>query len=453
MSLKASRYNFFFPVDDGKILAYNSLSGSFASLTADKYKIADKILEDPETFDYSNEEDAKLRGDLRRGSYLVEKDLDEIGLLKLKNKTGRFQTNALGMTIAPTMACNFKCTYCFEEAAPATMTPEIEAATIAFIEQRLKNTDMLSVSWFGGEPTLRMDVIERMTLKLKELCKTHEVKFPNSMIVTNGYLLTAETAQKLKDLNITQAQVTIDGPPEIHDARRMMTNNRGTFQTIMDNIKASRDILNIVVRVNVDKDNLPHMERLIDIFWDSGFAGKVPFYFAPVASNTEACSDMASVCFTTRENSMMLVDLQKKARAKGFDMTGFPRASHFGYCGADRLNSYVVGPTGHLFKCWNEMNAGDRATVGHIQGGVPTAAQLNHLGSYLNWDPFLHPDCGECKYMPICSGGCPFNSQQQDDKKSCTDFKYNLDEMLRVKYYDMTAKAKQAAQVKNQNTK
>ena len=62
--------------------------------------------------------------------------------------------------------------------------------------------------------------------------------------------------------------------------------------------------------------------------------------------------------------------------------------------------------------------------------------QINTLTQYLNWDPFTKEKCVECKYLPVCSGGCPFNalSDKKFQNENCIDYKYNLYEMLRLKY-------------------
>lgn len=46
---------------------------------------------------------------------LVEDDKDEFAELLIRNKIERFADSNLTLTIAPTMACNFCCPYCYEK--------------------------------------------------------------------------------------------------------------------------------------------------------------------------------------------------------------------------------------------------------------------------------------------------------------------------------------------------
>ena len=64
--------------------------------------------------------------------------------------------------------------------------------------------------WYGGEPLLAISPIERLTKKFKKICKRFNIEYSAS-IITNGYLLTEDVCNKLLDLDITDAQITLDG--------------------------------------------------------------------------------------------------------------------------------------------------------------------------------------------------------------------------------------------------
>jgi sulfatase maturation enzyme AslB (radical SAM superfamily) len=55
----------------------------------------------------------------------------------------------------------------------------------------------------------------------------------------------------------------------------------------------------------------------------------------------------------------------------------------------------------------------------------------------MNWDPYQVPECSACYCLPICAGGCPYLAQRRGDKCACVDFKFNLDEVLRLKYDEL----------------
>ena len=73
------------------------------------------------------------------------------------------------LTIAPTISCNFACTYCFQEHPQRTMDSEQVTRTKRFIEARLQHGTHLHVTWFGGEPLMAFPVIQSLLPWMEEL--------------------------------------------------------------------------------------------------------------------------------------------------------------------------------------------------------------------------------------------------------------------------------------------
>lgn len=434
MGLKTSRYNHFFQADDGYVLAYNALTNSFARVTESKSNVIKKILIDPNAFSFDTKEKEKLKDDLFKGGFLIDEEIDEIAFLKMRNRIGRFSTDYFGLTIAPTLECNFKCEYCFERPRRETMSAEVENAILKLVEERMISAKGFSAVWFGGEPVLGIETISRLNTAFKKLCKKYNVVFSPQQIITNGYLLTKENAKRLTELNITSAQITIDGPPEIHDSRRKLRSGEGTFDRIIANIRESMEIINIVVRINVDEENCKDIDRLFDIFEKNGLIGKVPFYLGRIVSSTEACVDISSKCFSVKDFSTAVIDsIKRGVKAKPYAQ--YPMLTHFGVCCADKYNSYVVTPSGVLFKCWSEVTFDESKSVGHLIDDYMKPHQMKNLMNYLNWDPFENKQCLKCKFFPICGGGCPYFSLNSMDH--CTTWKYHLREMLKLRYEEI----------------
>ena len=314
------------------------------------------------------------------------------------------------------------------------MSIEVENAILKMTEERLISAKGFSVVWFGGEPLLGIEIISRLNTSFKELCKKYQVVFSPQQIITNGYLLTRENAKRLKELNITSAQVTIDGPPEIHDSRRRLRSGEGTFKKIIANIKESIEYINIVVRVNVDEKNYKDVDQLFNIFEKNELIGKVPFYLGRVVSSTEACVNVSAECFNVKNFSNVVIEsIKREVKAKPYAQ--YPMLTHFGICCADKYNSYVVTPSGALFKCWSEVTFDESKSVGHLLDDYMKPHQLKNLMNYLNWDPFENKQCRKCKFFPICGGGCPYFSL--NSMEHCTTWKYYLEEMLKLRYEEI----------------
>ncbi|WP_343750137.1 radical SAM protein, partial [Paraclostridium ghonii] len=114
------------------------------------------------------------------------------------------------------------------------------------------------ITWYGGEPLLAKDIIAEFSKRVIEITEREGVYF-SSYIVTNGYLIDDEVIQIFKDSKITGAQITIDGPPIIHNKRRILKNSSDeTFDKIVGNIKKliAGGISNVAIRINIDKTNV-----------------------------------------------------------------------------------------------------------------------------------------------------------------------------------------------------
>jgi uncharacterized protein len=71
---------------------------------------------------------------------------------------------------------------------------------------------------------------------MDKIFKERNIKY-RTQIVSNGYNLTPEKADLLSKYNWQRFQVTVDGPPESHNKRRVLRNGGETFDRIIDNIR------------------------------------------------------------------------------------------------------------------------------------------------------------------------------------------------------------------------
>ncbi|MFA5603195.1 MAG: radical SAM protein [Bacilli bacterium] len=255
--MKLSRFNVIKKEADS-IYIYNTLTSSVLRLNNEYSKQFYKALDNG---DFNNIE-ADLKDNLIEGQMVVEDDLSELDYIIMLHNISRFSNNSINYTIAPTMKCNFRCTYCYEKGRNyGTMDKNVISNVKSLITSNANNHSYLHITWYGGEPLVAFDIIE-------ELSHTAKIAFGDkymASMVTNGYLLTEDVAMKLSSLNIKTLQVTIDGPPDIHNKRRCLPDKSDTFFVILSNIKNAIRInskLNITVRVNIDKDNIARIDEM-----------------------------------------------------------------------------------------------------------------------------------------------------------------------------------------------
>lgn len=212
--MKASIFNIIEPINNG-ILLYNTNSNSILKLNNE---YTTKYLH----FQKTNElTDPSLKAALIKGKMIFNEGvISEVDQLLLENTLSRFSGNSIGLTIAPTMKCNFRCPYCYEKGRNlATMSIETIQKTKNFISSLKKTYNNLSVTWYGGEPLLALPIIkELMELSIKVFGSQNV----HSSLISNGYLMTQQSVKTMKELSIDHIQITIDGPPEIHNQRRCL---------------------------------------------------------------------------------------------------------------------------------------------------------------------------------------------------------------------------------------
>ncbi len=436
---KPSKYNFFFDADDGTHLAFNAISGAFAEITKSNRLIIHKILKmlADNTRTKPKWVEDKLWNDLLGGKFIIEENENELELLKLVNLTRRFNSTTLSLAIAPTLACNFKCAYCYAEKKNGLMNEIIQASLLRFIEKKTISIKSLHIGWIGGEPLLSIDVIENLSNQIAKICKDRNIVYTGS-IVTNGYLLTAAMFTRLLKAKIGFIQITIDGPEIVHDKRRVLIDGSGTFKVIIENIKRIQELkqymkinnIKIGIRVNIDKANAGSAIGILEVLDKNKLKETITIEPAPVAADTNTCKSIANTClplmsyYRNYETPFII-----EARRKGFNVNLQPEPL-FVNCMAVAMNTFVIDPNGLLYKCWNDCGLRQEA-VGYLneQGH----AVLNRkIAKWLLWHPFDIPGCRECKILPLCLGGCPY--KKMHNIKSCTRWKYSIKEILNFLY-------------------
>ncbi len=420
-----SKYNFAFPYPkkaEGKeqTVLYNTRTGSIALIEEDKYKQYCDFAEN--SVPISDEE---LLSNLKLGGYVVDADYDELTAIKYRLLSSRYNTTSLSLTIAPTSNCNFRCIYCYEKDSikPVTMSEQTQTELIEFVKQHISYVKNLSIYWYGGEPLMAIDIIEKLSDVFLKLCEENKVEYSASM-VTNGYLLTPENVERLHKMKVTHMQVTLDGAAEDHDKRRFLKGGLPTFDRIIENLCASKDNLPgyVSIRINADRHNIDRVDNVIKILREKGLEGKVNPYLAMVENSNNAYNDNS--CLRTNEFSQREFDFTMR---NGLDIVGHTPEQLGRFCGADACGSYVINADGRLYRCWDDIGDESRC-VGTLKDG-PKDCPLTY--AYMMYDPTEDAECRDCKYLPICMGGCP-HLRLQNPQARCTEMKYGLDTYMSV---------------------
>lgn len=169
--MKLSRYNIE-KKEDKSCLIYNTVTSAILELDTDYEKSYYEMKEGKKC------SKPDLESALLEGGMLVEDDKDEFAELLIRNKIERFADSNLTLTIAPTMACNFCCPYCYEKGREyITMSETVQDQLTSQLKEKYQHIHELTVSWYGGEPLLAIETIEKLTKRITLWEVTAHIEF------------------------------------------------------------------------------------------------------------------------------------------------------------------------------------------------------------------------------------------------------------------------------------
>lgn len=171
-----------------------------------------------------------------------------------------FPKDAFG-SVDLTNRCNLRCKHCyfFEQENPEELSDEAWLKTFEKMGTGWKKTR--SVTWIGGEPLLRKELIE------------HGKKyFAHNLIVTNGLI-------PLPHWPEVHFHISLDGDEAAHEKMR---NQKGIYKQIMKN--ADRPELNVVMAYCISSLNAHVVEKVLEEWRQVGIRGFLFSFYTPIES-------------------------------------------------------------------------------------------------------------------------------------------------------------------------
>jgi len=333
--------------------------------------------------------------------------------------------SGINKTFVVTYRCNFKCPYCYETAKKIDMSKKIADLTLKqLFDQAIKEKKQnMRISFFGGEPLLKRELIRYIVQKCRKFCKVHRIKLLFS-IITNGSLFDAQFGKIFHKGELDHVQVTIDGPREIHNKRRMYLSGRGTYDDILKKLPNVLEIANRTsVRINVDHLNIRSVPKLLNDL--EKFKSKNLKANFALVNNFDGRGKNRINALNIKVFSKRVLSLEKIAKEKGLlDKT--PLRPKVFYCAASTANPSWVDPYGDIYCCQHALGHTD-IKLGSIFSKIDEKMQKN----WLNYSLIKNNHCLKCKQVYFCGGACPmFFRKGYIGQDLC----YNFDKILLSRY-------------------
>jgi uncharacterized protein len=373
--------------------------------------------------------------DFKEGGHLTELDEEEERSLVVTMAEAMHYRESSNprFLIVPNMDCNYRCTYCFERPLQNTMKSDHAEIThrkgnvvmgrdqvdtiFASIEKLQKDAGHErggQIVLYGGEPLDRANAPV-----VYAIVKTGMERGYYFAAITNGHDLD-HYIDLLGRKRIEQVQISIDGPKEVHDKRRIYLGKESSFDKIVANIDlALRETdAQIQIRVHVDPGNINLFKNVINFFDSKEWLNRqqVVVYANTVYGKTKDGKvsvgiDNSRIVHEISDFIRPFSNVYSSAPAVHAAMAlrpAFEEGARFAlkgtYCSANHGN-YIFAADGHMYACWESVGKACSRIGSYdaVRGPVidPAAAE-----KWFKRSIATIPGCQKCAYALVCGGGC-----------------------------------------------
>ena len=160
-----------------------------------------------------------------------------------------------------TNECNLACMHCIEESGPGKkFKDELDRDQVFSVLEQMMALEVPYLSFSGGEPMMHPHFYEMVDY----VCS----RGSQLKIETNGHLLTAESAARLRELGVKAVQVSLDGAtrPSFNKIRVL-----GELDRVLEGVRHLRDAgVPIEINFSPTRFNIHEIGDVVDMAYDLG---------------------------------------------------------------------------------------------------------------------------------------------------------------------------------------
>lgn len=409
--MKSSCYNATLRTDKGEIFLVNPLYNIIARLEPWLYELWE---ENQNNVSFFKEHHPNFYDYLKAKNFIIPDQIDEVEKCILKvQQNYDYNNGCLHLTINPTMDCNLRCWYCYEEHRKGSfMTNEIKESIISYVYQSLNKNKWTSVhlSFFGGEPLLGYrEVIIPILVSVKEICNNFGLSFSHSY-TTNGTLLTEKRVNELKDISSNlHFQIPFDGDEGLHNQTKHFGNGRGSYKKTLAAVRyLIKQRVNVSLRLNATNQNIYAFKELVKAVSDLKEYKNFNIQVQKVWQEKE-----------TEDLKRGIKEIAEFVKQLGItsnlENNGYRRVR----CYADFHNNLVINYDGNVYQC-TARDFTEENSLGKLQ---PNGTIIFNERYYQRKQSLIKGECHSCRLLPICpmcsqrrfetKQRCPYNNSEQ----------------------------------------
>ncbi len=327
------------------------------------------------------------------------------------------------LVLEAAQACNLHCTYCYAGGGSyggeaRMMHPELAARAARYLVESSGDRESVTLVLFGGEPLLNLPALKAAVREGEAAAAGLGKKLVVS-VTTNGTRFTSEALDFLGAHRIA-VSVSIDGPPDVHDANRRYAgkNGGGTYVDVVDGVALlrARTGRRPAARVTLKPDQ---WDRVPEVFEHVLGLGFLEVGIAPSSPVT------ATLLPAPQQDEALLAGFSRLAERFGreaghgrvlpfsnlLDVLGRLHAGRVkgAPCGAG-LGYLAMDAQGRFFLC-HRLAGVARFCVGDLDAGIDHAKVRACLGALA----MPRQDaCAACWARSLCAGGCHYENHLRE---------------------------------------
>jgi radical SAM protein with 4Fe4S-binding SPASM domain len=345
---------------------------------------------------------AALQGDLREGQ-------SRAGVEEIRFGLG-YNTLPVLSEIALTYRCNLACRFCYAACGchQEPNAPELDTAGMRRVLGIIhKEAEVPSVSFTGGEPTLRHD-LPQLVAHAKSLDLW-------TNLISNGTLLTPDLVQGLKTAGLDSAQISIEGgQAEVHDE---IVGRRGAFDRTLQGLEQLQHAgIRVHTNTTISRLNREHLVEVVELVHRLGLDRFSMNLLMPAGA---ALTRLDEILVSYRDIGPIILAVQSQARRRGLEFMWYsptpmcifnPVVHGLGNKGCAACDGLLsISPSGDILPCSSYPRP--MGNLLQAEGRFQALWQSPHF-AFFQQKQFAHAHCQACEHLAICNGGCPLYWQE-----------------------------------------
>ena len=311
--------------------------------------------------------------------------------------------------------CNLRCTYCYggggEYGEAGMMSEETALRAVDWLLEQSGDNELVSVSFFGGEPLLALPLLKKVTAHLRETAAAAG-KRANFAVATNGVLLDDEALAWFKE-NGFRLLVGFDGPPEIQDRNRPLRDGSPSSAAFLESARRITEVMPEEANFRATVLKSEELPAVVEHMADVSPGAYQTAFAAGCVSDDEAGEALPSpadaipymeecvAAFLAAVQRGDEDEVRRWARwldfGRALDMLR-PQRPRGGHCGVGRVMA-AVASDGTIYACHRFVGSPEHR-IGDVWHG------LGDRSVFVDKPTFRQEPCRSCWAGNWCIGGC-----------------------------------------------